>query len=336
MINCIECGFEFDETLGACPECGCPIVSESNNKAENDLVDSNIGNTKKKPNKKFIGIVCAVSLIVIILVAVLLYIKSIQVKSVMINGDVNEIQVDDEFDLSYSVSPEKAKIKNISWESSDASVASVQDGHVVAHKSGECTISVEINSKVKAEYPITVISLEELQQEALAKLVTFVEENSDCTSDGVSMITVGSVDQETTFFIGSKGKDIYLVNGKEPKENSQEISCKYTTYVVIESGNIESASFKQYNTIDVMGYKANSTGDGTISFDSYKIGNKVNIDSFKSTLDKVDGVETGVTDDFQKLADNGVKNDFEQLKKFLEDNDEIGCSLDDLQLTTIY
>ena len=329
LIKCTECGFEYDDKLDACPECGCP-------KSINDKKDTPVNETKHKGKGLIIGLLISLIVIAAGITAVLLYVKSIQIQSVTLQGDVKELQVGDEFDLAYTVSPEKAKIKNVSWTSSDASVASVQDGHVITHKSGECVISIEINSKFKADYAITVISLEELQKTALANLKSYVEENSDAKKDGVSMITVGSIDSETDFFIGCKGEDIYLVASKEPKENSADLSCNYTTYVVIESGNLDSAKLKQYNTIDVFGYKADATGDGTISFADYKLGSKVNIDSYKSSLDGVDGIETGVSNDFQQLANNGVKNDFDQLKKFLEIHTDIGCSIEDLQLTNIY
>lgn len=334
MVKCDECGTEFDEKMGACPECGCPIIKESLEKKEVDLNVKN--NSSKTKNKAVIVVIAAIILLIAFAIIGFIIYKKNQIKTVVLNGDVSEIQVGDEFDLTYTVTPQKAKIKNVSWKSSDTGVASVQDGHVVAHKSGDCIISVEINSKVKAEYPIIVVSLEEQQEAALNKLVSFIEENSDYTSDGISMVTVGSIDKETNFLIGSKGKDIYLVCEKEPAENTKDLSCDYNTYVVIKNGDIESATFKQYNTIDVMGYKANSTGDGVINFNDYKLGNKVTIDSFKSSMDNVKDVKTGVTDDFQKLADNGVRNNFEQLKKYLEENDDIGCTIEDLQLTPIF
>ena len=335
MVKCIECGTEFDEKTGSCPECGCPITKQPDVVPES-FINNSSNDNKKVINKNIIISMCAIIIIAITIVVCVFFYKKNQINNVSLNGDLTELQVSDGLDLSYTVTPENAKVKNVLWESSDIGIASVQDGHVVAHKPGECTISVEINSKVKAEYQISVVSKEEQQKEALSKLVSFVEEHSDFTSDGVSMITVGSIDKETQFYIGSKGKDIYLICEKEPVENTKDLSCDYNTYVVIKSGDTESASFKQYNTIDVLGYKANSTGDGIININDYKLGNKVIIDSFKSSMDNTEGVETGVTDDFQKLADNGVKNDFDQLKKYLEENDDIGCTIEDLQLSHIY
>ena len=336
MIKCIECGSEFDESLGTCPECGCPITAYSENNIERNNKDIKLVGKERKSKKGLIGIICGVIIAALVVVGVIVFLNSSKAKTVVLNGDVAELKVGDDLDLTYTVTPEKAKIKTVSWRSSDTEVASVQDGHVNAHKSGECIISVEINSKIKAEYSITVIDLAEKQQEALSKLVSFVEDNSDYAADGVSMVTVGAIDSETDFFIGCKGKDLYLVIEKEPIENTKQLSCNYNTYVVIKSGDIEKASFKQYNTIDILGYKANSTGDGEITFNEYKLGNKVVIDSFKSSMDNTKGIETGVTDDFQKLADNGVKNGFDQLKKFLEENDDIGCTIEDLQITSIY
>ena len=336
MIKCPDCGREYEDMLDACPECGCPkvVTGMAPNTVNNYPLSQ--GGEKRKGYGILIAILIVLSVAIIASVSIFLIwrSKNKKVKSVAIGEGRNELQVGEELDLTYTISPEDAKIKDVSWKSTDAAVASVQDGHVTTHASGSCNIVLTINSEVTAEYPITVISKEEQQREAVGKLVAYVESHCDAKSDGVSMIYVRAIDSENDFYIGCKGGSIYLISENEPKENTDDLFCKYNTYVVIDPGNLKSASFKQSNSIDVYGYKATTTGDGKIEFDKYKLGDTVKIDSFKSSLDST--YETSITNEFQKLANNGVKNGLTQLKQYLEDNKEIGCTIEDLQLQDVY
>lgn len=60
-------------------------------------------------------------------------------------------------DLVATVSPENASNKSVTWESNDTQVATVSNGHVVAVKAGDCTITVKtVDGNKTATYNLTV------------------------------------------------------------------------------------------------------------------------------------------------------------------------------------
>lgn len=68
--------------------------------------------------------------------------NEIPVTSVSLDQTSIEVTEGDEFTLTATVKPDDATNKNVSWTSSDESVASVADGVVTAHKEGTVTITV--------------------------------------------------------------------------------------------------------------------------------------------------------------------------------------------------
>lgn len=69
--------------------------------------------------------------------------KIISVTEVSLDHSSLELVEGDELVLTATVSPEDATNKNVVWSSSDASVVSVSEGVLTAHKAGAATITVE-------------------------------------------------------------------------------------------------------------------------------------------------------------------------------------------------
>ena len=101
--------------------------------------------------------------------------KTIQVTGVTLNKASYEMTEGDEVILSATVSPENATNKNVSWSSSNTSVANVDNGKVTALKAGTATITVKtedgnktatcevtVNAKV---YPVTGVTLDKTSYE---------------------------------------------------------------------------------------------------------------------------------------------------------------------------
>ena len=96
--------------------------------------------------------------------------KNTPVTGVTLDKTSHEMTEGDEVTLTASVSPENATNKNVSWSSSNTSVATVDNGKVKALKAGTATITVKtedgsktatceitVNAKV---YPVESISLD--------------------------------------------------------------------------------------------------------------------------------------------------------------------------------
>ena len=95
--------------------------------------------------------------------------KVYPVTSIALDRTSHEMTEGDEFTLTVTINPSNATNKNVSWKSSNTSVATVSNGKVTAVKAGSATITVTtedgsktatcevtVNAKV---YPVTGVSL---------------------------------------------------------------------------------------------------------------------------------------------------------------------------------
>ena len=88
---------------------------------------------------------------------------TIEVTGITLTGKKAEVEVDEEFTVVALVLPENATDKSVTWESSDATVASVTNGKVKALKVGTATITAKAGAKeesftltVKEKTPVVV------------------------------------------------------------------------------------------------------------------------------------------------------------------------------------
>jgi uncharacterized protein YjdB len=68
--------------------------------------------------------------------------KTVSVTSVTLDRTSAELTVGDELTLTATVNPENATNKNVTWSSSNPSVATISNGKVTALKAGSATIIV--------------------------------------------------------------------------------------------------------------------------------------------------------------------------------------------------
>lgn len=82
---------------------------------------------------------------------------SVPVTGVSLNINNGELYEGDTVDLVATVQPYNASNKSVIWESSKPDIATVNSGHVVAVKAGDCTITVKtVDGNKTATYNLTV------------------------------------------------------------------------------------------------------------------------------------------------------------------------------------
>lgn len=103
-----------------------------------------------------------------------------------------------------------------------------------------------------------------------------------------------------------------------PSDYGEQMTCLF-----IEAGNIDEAIVMQISTLKIDGKVMRTTGKGTIQLSLYKPGDKIPIWNIESE-NAPDDAEIGLTDEFQKVVDNGVKEDVLGFEEFLIDNTNFG------------
>ena len=84
-------------------------------------------------------------------------VKNIEPNSLKINGISNELEVGKKAEILYEILPTNATNKNITWTSSNSSIATIDvNGIVTGIKAGTCTITATTYNNIKASYIITV------------------------------------------------------------------------------------------------------------------------------------------------------------------------------------
>lgn len=186
--------------------------------------------------------------------------KAILVESVSLDKTSLELKEGEEVSLTATVKPDNATNKNVTWRSSNETVASVIDGKVTALKSGETTITVTTEDGAKtAECKITVkgdpaiTSLSELT----ATTATFTGHLDVPSSDlSFSQVTVYYSNAETfnlntankrstTSFDGEQNFSISLIGLK--------YNTKYTYCVVVKVKSEETfGEVKNFTTENVV------------------------------------------------------------------------------------
>ena len=89
--------------------------------------------------------------------------SSIEVTSVKLNKTSGRLRVGGKVELAITINPSNASNKNITWTSSDSSVATVQNGVVVAKKVGKTTITAKANNGKNAKYELMVLAKQDYE-----------------------------------------------------------------------------------------------------------------------------------------------------------------------------
>lgn len=135
-IFCTKCGAELAADQLFCPKCGQKVGEVVAGEAPASPV-------KKKNNMALIiGIIAAVVVLAIGGVVAFFIIRGKQAKSITLNVKELTITEGETGYLKYTIDPGDTKDKTVKWTSSNESIATVNEGDVVAINEGSCEITV--------------------------------------------------------------------------------------------------------------------------------------------------------------------------------------------------
>lgn len=144
---CAKCGAELKEDQEFCPKCGTKYVS-----------DNKLDKKAKKGSKAKILIpIIAVVLLAAIGVVLFFIFKDTPVTDVSFTKNEMTIIVGKTATVVFTVTPDNATDKTLTWSSSNESVAKVDGtGIITAVSAGVCTITATSNNGKTAECKVTV------------------------------------------------------------------------------------------------------------------------------------------------------------------------------------
>ncbi|MGN0489829.1 MAG: Ig-like domain-containing protein [Ruminococcus sp.] len=157
VSECRKCGAKLRSGQIFCSQCGTKAVNDippNNNDIHNNSV--NTATSKKKTSKKLIILFSVIGAVIIGVVAFFI-VRGTPVEKIRL-GDTNLTLEESQFyNLEYTIEPEDATNKEVTWTSSDEDIAKVNnDGQITAVSEGTCKITVTASNGVKAECNITV------------------------------------------------------------------------------------------------------------------------------------------------------------------------------------
>ena len=91
--------------------------------------------------------------------------ETIDVKGITLSKEKQELNLGDSFELTYEINPSNATIRDVKWSSSNPSVATVNNGKIIAKGKGETVIKITTSNgktascKIIVKVPVTSLSL---------------------------------------------------------------------------------------------------------------------------------------------------------------------------------
>ena len=144
---CEKCGAELQEGQVFCSACGQKAGSPVGAGANSAPNQFNAVVQKKSKKKIVLPIVLGVVAVVAALVVLLL--KGPAVEEIVLSKSSVELKAGDTTSISYTIAPEKASDAEVTWKSSNESVATVSStGKIKGIGEGACTITVTAGGRI--------------------------------------------------------------------------------------------------------------------------------------------------------------------------------------------
>ena len=143
---CGKCGAELQEGQEFCPKCGQKVGLAVDSGVSSAINQFNSGVEKKNKKKAMLPITLGV--VAAIVVVLFLVLRGPSVEEIVLSKSSIELKVDDSTTVSYTISPDKAADADVTWKSSNESVATVSNnGKITGKSEGSCTITVTAGGK---------------------------------------------------------------------------------------------------------------------------------------------------------------------------------------------
>ena len=143
---CGKCGAELQDGQEFCPKCGQKVglaVDAGVNSAINQF---NAGVQKKNKKKAILPIILGA--VAVVVVALIIILKGPAVEEIVLSKSSIELKAGDSTSVSYTITPDKAGDAEVTWKSSNESVATVtSNGKITGKGDGSCTITVTAGGK---------------------------------------------------------------------------------------------------------------------------------------------------------------------------------------------
>ena len=135
-IFCMKCGAQMGNGQQFCSVCGHRVGGRIE------------PSQKTGGTKKLIIILAAIAVLAVVATVVIILFQGKQPQDVTLNKSSINVKVGDSVTLSYTINPEDAKDKTVSWTTSNNAIATVSEGIVVGKNEGDCEITVTtVNGK---------------------------------------------------------------------------------------------------------------------------------------------------------------------------------------------
>lgn len=145
-LFCVNCGAELQDGQLFCPKCGHKVGEAVSSKPSGTL----------KFNGKMTKNIAVVAIVVVALIIVSFWALGTQAKSITLNTDNVAVKVGETASLSFTIDPENTKNKNVTWATSNESIATVNNGLIVGVNEGDCTITVTTKNGKKDSCTVVV------------------------------------------------------------------------------------------------------------------------------------------------------------------------------------
>ena len=169
---------------------------------------------------------------------------AIKITKIELGRTEAELKIGDTLTLDVKVEPKEADIANLNWTSSNSNVASVKNGVVTAHNTGEATITAASSDKNKATATCTI----KVKPKAEIRSV-------NCPTGNVALSNIGSAATVT-----------FTVTGSELGSVANTAKVYATDTSVIQLGSLQRSAGSNSDTYTVT-ITALKDGVSTIAFE---------------------------------------------------------------------